>query len=376
MAGLTTRGNKWVITTRNAQGKPTKIATGCDLTDRAGAERKLAEFEEEQRLGKIDPYRQHRRKLLLSHVDEYYEYQIATGITQKQCSEVKGRIIRLIEAMGATKIEDLSESRIQTAVSKLRLVPRTKKKQQKDQPLVSPRTRNTYRKSILSFLNWLYKDNRVEKVPLRRLKLESEATDVRHARINLTDDEFKLLYETAMASPKTIEGMDGRSRARAYLLSVTTGLRRNELGSLTRSSFDTGADPLVTVQAAFSKHRKTDRVKIPTYVMADLRDWIQSLAPDEYLFPRLGHRATHKIIKRDLTAAGISYTDDQGRYRDWHALRHSFVSRTWKSGACPNVIQRAARHQDLRTTMKYSHTTDDDLRDAAELTPRLPIDLS
>jgi len=54
-------------------------------------------------------------------------------------------------------------------------------------------------------------------------------------------------------------GMTGPARATAYLLAFNSGLRRNEIRTLTRARFALEADPpTVTVKAAYSKHRRTD----------------------------------------------------------------------------------------------------------------------
>ncbi len=244
MSSLAKRGNKWYIRYRRPNGKPTFEATGCDIADRVGAEIKLWQWERDQELGRIDPLHQHRKQSLTDHISDYHAHQVATGVTQKQAGEVRRRIIRVFEVAGIKRIEDVSESKIQVTVSGLRALPRTKKKTEADMPLLSPRSRNMHRKAVYAFARWMYRDNRVEREPLRRLKMESEEIDIRHARTALTDQQFVMLYSTTMASTKIIEGYDGPTRARMYLISVMTGLRRTELGSLTRRRFAFGKDPL------------------------------------------------------------------------------------------------------------------------------------
>lgn len=91
------------------------------------------------------------------------------------------------------------------------------------------------------------------------------------------------------------------------------------------------------------------------------------------MFPGLGDKRTCKMIKIDLTDAGVPYRNERGEYRDWHALRHSFITRCWKSGADPSVVQKLARHSDIRLTMGYSHATDSDLRKATDAVPKIPL---
>ena len=88
--------------------------------------------------------------------------------------------------------------------------------------------------------------------PLSAIEMENEDVDIRHARTPLSDQEFTKLFSTALNSQKTVEGFDGRTRAMAYLIPVSTGLRRKELASLTRQSFRLDdKNPVITVEAAF-----------------------------------------------------------------------------------------------------------------------------
>ena len=47
----------------------------------------------------------------------------------------------------------------------------------------------------------------------------------------------------------------------------------------------------------------------------------------------------------------LSYRDDDGRQADFHALRHTFLSRLGRSGASAKVIQRLARHSTVGLTL-------------------------
>jgi integrase len=64
--------------------------------------------------------------------------------------------------------------------------------------------------------------------------------------------------------------MPGRERALLYALALRTGLRANELRSLTAASFNLDAGT-VTVAAAYSKHRREDILPLPPEILGDLR---------------------------------------------------------------------------------------------------------
>mgnify|MGYP002781285361 FL=1 len=146
-------------------------------------------------------------------------------------------------------------------------------------------------------------------------------------------------------------------RARAYLFSFMTGIRRSEMASLTPRSFRLDATPpTVTVQAKYSKHRRKDTLPLHPRLVEQLRCWLAPLADSASLFPRLGQRKTWKMIQFDLKNAGIPYVDENGLYADFHgAGRHSHVTELFRAGAMPTEVRELARHSDLQTTMRYTH---------------------
>jgi integrase len=73
-----------------------------------------------------------------------------------------------------------------------------------------------------------------------------------------------------------------------------------------------GNQPTVTIEAASPKHRKKDVLPLHPELLAQLRDWIQGLAEDEFLFPNLAKRRGWKMVKLDLERAGIPYRTKEG----------------------------------------------------------------
>jgi integrase len=65
--------------------------------------------------------------------------------------------------------------------------------------------------------------------------------DVRVKRRALESEEFSRLVETAEHSRRTFRRPNGSDRATLYTPAAMTGLRVNELSSLTESSFDFGS---------------------------------------------------------------------------------------------------------------------------------------
>ena len=79
------------------------------------------------------------------------------------------------------------------------------------------------------------------------------------------------------------------------------------------------------------------------------------------------------MLRRDLDAAGLPYVDDAGRYFDFHALRHQFISSLAEAGVHPKVAQELARHSTVSLTLdRYTHVPSHALTDALRRLPALP----
>jgi hypothetical protein len=182
--------------------------------------------------------------------------------------------------------------------------------------------------------------------------------------------EIALVIETARLGDYQVQGYDGVTRARIYLLSYMTGLRKGEIASLTPASFKLDAEqPVVTVAARASKRRRKDTLPLHADLVGEVRQWVDGLADDEPLFPLLGKRKAYAMIQRDLEEAGIPYETEEG-LADFHAAgRHTHITGLLKSGVSLVAAKELARHSDVRMTMRYTHIG---LADQAAAVNRLP----
>ena len=93
-------------------------------------------------------------------------------------------------------------------------------------------------------------------------------------RRELTDTELLALFLAARAG-KTFRRLAGRDREMLYIASIYTGLRSSELASLTPASFALDASPAtLTVEAAYSKHRREDVIPLHDELVRRLRPWL------------------------------------------------------------------------------------------------------
>ena len=335
----------WWIKYKDADGKLRRVA---GYTDRAATLQKAAKLERQAMLGKSglrDPFAEQRARPLVQHLEDFRKTLLARGATEKHVKSTHGEATRLCKACRFYKTTDLAPSRVERYLGELRIKGR------------SPRTRNSYLQSIKQFSRWLVDDRRAPDDPLACLKRANEAVDKRRTRRALTADEFAKLLDSASHGP-VVEGMKGRDRAVLYLVAAFTGLRRKEMGSLTRSSFDLESDPAtVTVEAGYSKRRRRDTIPLHPAVASRVCEWLieSPVRNGSLLFP-VAERKTSKMMRLDLERAGVPYVDAEGRVADFHANRHTFITNLCRAGVAPKVAQSLARHSTITLTMDvYSH---------------------
>lgn len=353
MASLGKRGAIYYVIWRDQSGMVRKRSTGCrDLT---AAKKALKEFEQELALDRKDPFSKWRRIPLTQHANDYHEFQLAKGTTQKQADQVRSRITRVLLKAGIKLTTDLTVSKVVTTIDRLRKQPQSPKRKEETYPPINNQTKCFYAKAMKQLTSWMLREGRIERDPLVHLPMWNVQVDVRHPRRSLNDEEFSLLERAAIKSGKLIEGMTGLQRAFLYRMARTTGLRRGELASLTEASFLLDEPPRLIVSAAYSKHREADTVFLHPEMVETIKVEVSSLQPGEPLFPLLAQRKTADMIKEDLEAAGLPYQDEIGEFADFHALRHTFVTKAWDSGADAPTVMKLARHKDIKTTMRYTH---------------------
>jgi len=278
---------------------------------------------------------------------------------------------------------DLTPSRVQTALKTLR-------DGASDAPGLSAQTCLHYLRSVKQFSAWLVRDRRTKDDALAHLAGFNVASDRRHRRRALSDDEIERLVTAAEKAP-AFRLMSGPDRALVYAFAAATGLRANELRSLTPASFDLDSDPAtVTLEAGCSKHRREDVQLIPDELAAMLRPWLADKPVRRGgCFPLPDK--TSKMLRADLDAARmawlaeaqtpqerqtreasafLSYRDAGGLVFDFHALRGQFITAVVRGGASVKVAMDLARHSDPRLTLgAYTHLATADKRAALASVP-------
>ena len=328
--------------------------------DRQASEMMLAEHKKRVALASVgvtNPFEPHELRPLLKHLEDYAAYLASKGNTLRYVGEAVAKCRAVIEGCRFQRIPDLSASRVQEYLGGM------------GRQGLSRTTTNGYLQATKSFIGWLVKDGRSGENRLAYLRALRTDTDVRVQRRALTDDEARRLLAAAEAGPVVL-GVSGTLRALTYRLVLTTGLRANEVRSLTWKSFDLSPEPTVMVEAAYSKHRRRDVLPLTRSMAEALRRWKAKHPGDGPVFPL--PQKTAKMLRADLEAAGVDYRDSAGRVADFHALRHTFITNLVRAGVHVRVAQALARHSTVTLTMDtYAHPAVLDQRRALDVLPEL-----
>ncbi len=216
-------------------------------------------------------------------------------------------------------------------------------------------TYNVHLRAFKTFTKWLF-DERGLPDSLIRIKLIKQ-TEKRKKRRPLNADEKSRLL-SATRNGKHRGRMSAEARYMVYRIALECGLRYSEIKVLRVLSFNFNVSPCtVRVEAENAKGKETDDLILNDKTAAEIKVFLSGKEPTDLAFDLpFGSHAVN-MIRRDLEIAGVDYTDAAGQDIDFHSLRHTFITNLFLAGVPATVVQRLARHKDLKTTMLYSHVT-------------------
>ena len=412
---------------RDGSGYVCEVSTGCRDEDAArsvlGKLERRAELVKSEVLSKGESaMADHQATSIADHFAAYLNHLRAKGATAAHVADVKRKAERLFADCDVGTLRDLDAEVLEAWLTARQVKG------------MAARTRNTYLQAVRGFCKWCVQTERLASNPLARITKADEKSDRRRQRRAMTEAELLTLLQVARMRPLaeygresvsvdetkteasgkppkrskwtylplTLDGMQravelarerlkdspafldereqlGRERALIYKTLVLTGLRKNELASLTVGQLELGgAMPFAVLNAADEKNRQGSTLPLRTDLAAELRDWIVEKRgrfqgrPDAFGRERLFivPAGLVRILNRDLLAAGIDKADERGRTIDVHALRHSFGTLLSKAGVAPRTAQAAMRHSKIDLTMNVY--TDPKLLDVAGALDSLP----
>ena len=342
----------------------------------------------------------HQYVPLVEHMEAWLEHLENTAVTLGRIKTNRQRFSRMIDDCCWRCLADLKTEDLERWMAE-------KKKRG-----MSAGARNGYREACVGFGNWCIRTKRLKENPFARVVKADQKVDCRRKRRALTEDELNRLLAaagnrplceamtvrrgknkgklTAAVSPAVKEKLKrlGQERALIYKTFVLTGLRLNELRSITVSQVCLDEPlPHLVLNAADEKNRRGANIPLRADLAEEVHDWLDQklhlrqvnaqrrgeapldkLPEDEKLF--MVSQSLLKVLDKDLAFAGIAKRDARGRTVDVHALRHTFGTHLARACVIPRVAQAAMRHSSLDLTMNVY--TDPALLDVAGVLDKLP----
>ena len=360
---------KWYGRYRDARGVRRERALSRDKSAARAMLRELQVEAERGAAGLTDETAAHARRPLSEHLAAFEEHLRSKNSTpvyvEATLSRVRGA---LMDGCGCRTLGDLDATVLERELARRRGGPK-----------FGLSTSNHYLTACKAFAKWAAENGRIAASPFRHLRKVNAALDVRKERRTVSEAELGAMLNTTASRPMRC-GLPGRDREVLYRTAASTGLRAAELASLTPASLDLeNASPTVTVGADAAKHRKRAVLPLASRLAEVLRRFVaeREAGGAKGTEPLWGGRWKYgraaEMLRGDLAAAGIPYTEERGRDFDFHALRHQFVTTLANSGVHPKDAQALARHSTIALTMdRYTHADAGRLASAVACLPRFP----
>ena len=351
------RGRKgYQISFKDANGLWKRVKGCTDYTATKQIAAKLEAEAELRRRGVIDPMQdqlaQNRMLSIEHHLKDFKAWLGSKGSTADHVERTLTYVRKVCTACSFERLASLHPHAVSAHVSDLC-----------HKAELGPVAINKRLTALKTFTGWLLRNGRLAVDPMAQVSKLNDKVNRRHERRALTDSEIVNLLQATANSPERLR-LTGSQRAILYRMALETGLRRSELRSLTPESFDLSNLDYATVslKAAYSKHRRDDVLPIRRELAEVVGDYMRPLKSGERLFVFPDRIAD--ALQADLKAAEVPYKTSAG-VCDFHALRHTFITRLARSGVSPAVAKTLARHSTITLTMDhYTHLRIEDTRAA------------
>jgi integrase len=352
----------YTIVFRDARGrrKWVKGFTDYDATFRKAWE--LHTRAEQERAGLIDPVAEHQQTEIGKHLSDMIADLRRRGRAEQYVKQVERRITRVIKGTAVTRLADLDAVKIGQFLAK---------------NIPGDRTRNEYVTSLRTLSHWAVRNRRLPHDPLAALeKTESRRLKRLRLRRALTPEEIARLLGAAMKRPEhelrlirhgKNKGSStakvgepaiaaarrlGQQRWLAYVIALTTGLRRSEIEALRWADIHLDAQPaVIQLRAETTKSLRADRIVIHPQLQPILRSL--RAARVKLDDPVVAHVPDSRVVAADLEFAGIApMVEHEGQkvYVDFHALRKTFSTMMAAANISPRVRQAQMRHSNPNLT--------------------------
>ena len=336
----------------------------------------------------VDAQRIEGNKLLTVHLDDWKKSIIATGSTEKQAEQQHTRASRVFSESGFFFWKDIQASKLLVTIESLQKLQRTKNGAYMNtgKP-TSPRTKHHHLGACKQFARWMMADRRASDNLIEYLSMTGKI-EPQEPRRPLNGEEIEILFDYIINSGP-LSCVSGNERILLYRFAMETGLRADEIRTLTRLSFDFEA-PTVKVEPTHTKNGKAAVLPLKPSTAEAMKAHTGCKGPTTPVF-KMPKSNLAKMLQKDIASARTQWikdakdNPDEHRRRTesdflkvktsegklvFHSLRHTFGSFLESSGAAPKVAQELMRHGSIQLTLGlYTHLQADRVTKAVNALP-------
>jgi integrase len=368
------------------------------FTDKQASNVRLQELvkaEERGEVGLVNPHKSALEQDIDDHVDDYLTHLRTEGANLKHLSERERLLRTVLRRCAIETLADLSADKVTQFIAGLQ---KKQTKHNADPGPASARTKDTYRGAVHAFAQWCVETRppRLKENPIAATaKPKGEAVHDRRAEaVENLKTLLRVAGERPLLEALTVRKgdrkgeryaevrpevrerllLEGRERALLYKTAILTGMRQGELARLLVRHLRLGGDAPAVFVAPKHDAKNKNGVWLPliTEHAAELAAWVRDTEKAEgdpvFYVPE----KPNKIFRRDLKMAGIAYRDGEGRYFDFHALRHCCDTFLNAAGVPPTVVMLFMRHKKPSLSLvTYNDPRMTDARRALDALPRL-----
>jgi site-specific recombinase XerD len=328
------KSGRWYIYFRQANGKKTRLSTKCKL--KKDALKFLNDFERKVKAKNELP------SITISEFAVQYLNTISITHTKQSYKLSKNSLEKFMEFVGTDKLlTDITHSQAETFILDIF-------QHAKHHAALQLR-------HLKASLNFAIERGYIQKNPFKGIKLRiPEKTPV---FINVEELKLILVQE------------NNPILRNIYQFAFYTGMRISEILNLTWGSVAQRSNVIkITNSEYFTTKSKRERiVPISNIVSGILLEMGLGYNnnPNDYIFTKDGEKFktnyVSKQFKKCVRGAGL----DESMH--FHTLRHSFASHLVQKGASLFTVKELLGHKDFKTTQIYSHSSNQNLKDAISL---------
>ncbi len=335
--------------------------------------------------GLVGAERSESQREIDEHLTDWHEFLLNKGVCQEHADQNHNRAKRIFIEGGFRCLSDIKGDRVMQSIGQLQKT--VKKRSHKTGELevveIGPAasfTKLHHLRACKQFTKWLMINNRLTHNPLTHLSISNVRVEKQRRSLSVDELSYLLAYVTDAPDSWNVPGPE---RVLIYELAVSSGLRRDEIKSLTRTSFDFKR-LTVEVQPDDTKNKKPALLPVKAALMDKIKFHLSGKMPLTAAF--MVPQPAAKMLQGDMQKARTAWIEavknnpDEHRQRvdsdflkvkthegvaDFHALRHTFGTLLAASGVHPKVAMDLMRHSDINLTMALYTTSNKEQATAA-----------